>query len=256
MGLASYDLDFDGYPEYAITSMADNKLQALASVPADGKPRPDYKDTAFKKGVTAHRPFTGSDLKPSTAWHTQFEDVNNDGLADLFIAKGNVDRMPDFALKDPNNLFLQQPDGTFLEAADQAGVASTASSRGGALADFNRDGLVDLVVVNRREPAQLWRNTSTTSGHWIDIAPRQDGANRDAIGGWIEIKRGEKIMRREITIGGGHASGQLGPWHFGLGPETLVEARIVWPDGKTEDWHALAADKGYTWIRGTVPHVE
>jgi hypothetical protein len=65
--------------------------------------------------VTAHRPYVGDDLRPSTAWHTQFEDVNNDGLVDLFIVKGNVDEMPDFAMHDPNNLLLQTPDGKFVE---------------------------------------------------------------------------------------------------------------------------------------------
>ncbi len=112
MGIASTDLDRDGYPEYFLTSMADNKLQTLAA-PTGPAPKADYKDVAFAKGVTAHRPYFGDDLRPSTAWHAQFEDVNNDGLADLFVAKGNVDKMPDFALADPNNLLMQQPDGTF-----------------------------------------------------------------------------------------------------------------------------------------------
>ena len=109
---------------------------------------------AFAKGVTAHRPYTGGDLRPSTAWHAQFEDVNNDGLVDLFIAKGNVAKMPDFAAKDPNNLLLQGADGKFIESGEAAGVASMAISRGAALADFNMDGLLDLVVVNRWEKAQ------------------------------------------------------------------------------------------------------
>ena len=52
----------------------------------------------------------GDDLKPSTAWHTEFQDVNNDGRVDLFIAKGNVAEMPDFAMKDPNNLLVQGAD--------------------------------------------------------------------------------------------------------------------------------------------------
>ena len=39
MGIASYDLNGDGYPEYFLTSMADNKLQTLATVPQDGKPQ-------------------------------------------------------------------------------------------------------------------------------------------------------------------------------------------------------------------------
>ena len=108
MGLAGYDIDGDGFQEYFLTSMADNKLQTLSNPPKDGaRPRPDYKDVAWAKGVTAHRPFMGDDLKPSTAWHTDFQDVNNDGLVDIFIAKGNVAEMPDFALKDPNNLLVQ-----------------------------------------------------------------------------------------------------------------------------------------------------
>ena len=61
MGIASYDLNGDGYPDYFLTSMADNKLQTLADVPEDGQPKPDYNDVAFAKGVTAHRPYTGGD---------------------------------------------------------------------------------------------------------------------------------------------------------------------------------------------------
>ena len=42
----------------------------------------------------------GEDHKPSTGWHSQFADINNDTLTDLFIAKGNVQAMPDFASFD------------------------------------------------------------------------------------------------------------------------------------------------------------
>ena len=240
MGIASYDLDSDGYPEYFLTSMADNKLQTLASTPPG---RPEYKDVAYAKGVTAHRPYTGGDVKPSTAWHTQFEDVNNDGLVDLFIAKGNVAKMPDFAAKDPNNLLLQGKDGKFQEAGDKAGVASVAISRGGALTDFNLDGLLDLVVVNRWENAQVWRNTSRNAGRWIEIGLKQPGANRDAIGAWLEVKRGSAVMRREITSGGGHAGGRLGWIHFGLGNSEDAEIRVQWPDGEWSQAYPVSANR-------------
>jgi enediyne biosynthesis protein E4 len=250
MGIASYDLNFDGYPEYFLTSMADSKLQTLATVPPEGQPKPGFNDVAWPKGVTAQRPFMGSDLRPSTGWHAQFEDVNNDGLVDLFVAKGNVDKMPDFAAKDPNNLLLQGADGKFQEAADKAGVASMATSRGAALADFNMDGLLDLVVVNHREKAQLWRNTSTNAGHWIEVKLEQPAPNRDAIGSWIEVKRGDKVMRREITSGGGHASGQNGWWHFGLGDAGKAEMRVVWPDGTNGEWQSVDSNNFYVLERG------
>lgn len=246
MGIASTDLDGDGYPEYYLTSMADQKLQTLAAAPAA-----TFKDIAFAKGVTVHRPTTGKDLRPSTGWHAQFEDVNNDGLEDLFVAKGNVDKMPDFAARDPNNLLLQGSDGKFADVAAKAGVASTATSRGAAVVDFNNDGLLDLVVVNRNQKAQLWRNTSTSLGHWVQLRLQQPAPNCDAIGAWIEVKHGDKIMRREIASGGGHASGENGWWHFGLGSSTQTETRVIWPDGTIGAWQKINADQFYVADRAT-----
>ena len=43
MGIASYDLTGDGYPEVYLTSQADNKLQTLA----DGPGQPTYRDIAL-----------------------------------------------------------------------------------------------------------------------------------------------------------------------------------------------------------------
>ncbi|MCD2174463.1 CRTAC1 family protein [Rhizobium sp. C4] len=247
MGIASYDLDFDGYPEYFLTSMADNKLQTLQTIPKDGKAPAAYKDIAFAKGVTAHRPYTGGDWHPSTAWHTDFQDVNNDGLVDLFIAKGNVAEMPDFAKLDPNNLLVQNARGNFVEMGLEAGVASMNVSRGAALVDFNLDGLVDLVVTNRWKPAQVWRNVTPDAGHFIEIGLKGDGGNRDGIGAWIEVKHDEHILRREVTIGGGHAGGSLGWHHFGVGKDTDVAFRVIWPNGEADDWQKVPAN-GFYWV--------
>lgn len=238
MGIASADVNLDGYPDYYLTSMADNKLQVLKD-PASGKP--DFADIAFKSGLTAHRPYTGGDLRPSTAWHPQFADVNNDGLLDLFVAKGNVAQMPDFAAKDPNNLLLGQPDGVFVEAGDRAGVASFGIARGAQLVDLNLDGLLDLAVVNRWETAQLWRQTGALDGGWVQVRLQQDGPNRDAIGSVIEIRRGDKVERHEIASGGGHVSGSVGWLHFGLGTSAAAEMRVLWPDGTEGDWLTLSA---------------
>lgn len=249
MGIASRDINGDTYPDYFLTSMADNKLQSLANTDAANGPLvPKYADIAFAKGVTAHRPYTGPEQKPSTGWHAQFADVNNDTLPDLFIAKGNVWEMPDFAMQDPNNLLLQTPDGTFVEAGDKAGVASMLQGRGAALTDFNADGAVDLVVVNRNGPAEIWRNTGPVA-NWITVDLDQPAPNRDAIGAWIEVRVGEAIQRQEITVGGGHAGGTYGPAHFGLGTATEAEVRVIWPDGTASDWQPLPANTPATLSR-------
>ena len=253
MGIAGYDLDSNGYPEYFLTSMADNKLQKLAEVPETKAPVPSYADVAYAAGVTAHRPYTGGDWHPSTAWHPQFEDVNNDGRVDLFVAKGNVAEMPDFAMKDPNNLLLQQDDGKFVEAGDKAGIADFANSRGAAVADFNLDGLVDLVVVNRWERPHVWRNATPDAGNFVALRLDQQGGNREAVGAWVEVRCGDDVMRRELTVGGGHVSGHSGWMHFGAHDFPEIDLRVVWPDGSSGDWQRVLANAFYVVKPGAAP---
>jgi enediyne biosynthesis protein E4 len=245
MGIASYDVTGDGYPDLFLTSQADNKLQTLTAGPG----QPTYGDIALKRGVTAARPFTGGDVLPSTAWHPEFQDVNNDGLIDLFVSKGNINGEAGFAEKDPSDLFLGQPDGTFVEGADAAGIVSFERGRGAALVDFNLDGLLDLVQVNFGTTLKLWRNVGSGSaaapapmGNWLALQVNQPGPNHDAIGGWLDVKAGDATMERELTIGGGHASGQLGWIHFGIGAATQVQVQVHWPGGETGPWISVPAN--------------
>ena len=253
MGIASYDLSGSGYPDYFLTSMADQKLQRVDRPDGGAPTKPGFTDIAFPKHVTAHRPYAGGDLRPSTGWHAQFEDVTNSGLVDLFVAKGNVAEMKDFASKDPNNLLMQRADGTFVEEGDKAGIVGFGQARGAALADFNLSGAIDILVVNRNAPAQLWLNDTPALGHWVGLQASQEGPNRDAIGGWIEVRVGARVQRRELTVGGGHASGQLTWVHFGLGEAQNAEARVIWPDGTADDWRPVEADAFYRMRRGQGP---
>ena len=246
MGIASHDVTGDGFPEVDLTNQGDNKLQSLV----DGPDRPEYTDIAIRRGVTAHRPYTGDATLPSTSWHPEFDDVNNDGFIDLYISKGNVDAMPDFASFDPNNLLIGQPDGTFVEGGLDAGIVYPGSTRGAAVVDLNHDGLLDLVEVNRMDSVRLWRNVGSGAadapspmGNWVEIAARQDGPNRDGVGSWIEVRVGDLVMVREVTIGGGHASGELGPHHFGIGPADGADVRVTWPDGSIGPWQRIDAGR-------------
>ena len=254
MGIASADLTGDGLPEYYLTSQGDNKLQVLA----DGPSEPRYRDIALERGATAHRPYAGDVTMPSTAWHAQFEDVNNDGYLDLFVSKGNVEAIPDYAAKDPSNLLLGQADGTYVEGAVAAGIVSYARARGAALADLNLDGLLDLVVVNRRENVLLWRNVGSgdaakpeAMGNWIAVRLEQPAPNLDAIGAWVEVRTGGRTTVREVTVGGGHVGGQLGWIHLGLGSRDRAEVRVQWPDGEIGPWMPVSADQLVVLERGS-----
>lgn len=247
MGIASQDLTGDGLPEIYLTSQNASKLQTLAAGPT----QPSYRDIGLARGVNVAQPFAGDVSLPSTAWHPEFDDVNNDGFVDLFVSKGNVTSQPDYALRDPSNLLIQQPDGTFREAADIAGILSFDRGRGAALVDFNLDGRLDLIEVNYQAPVRLWRNARPDpGGGWLMLWLRQSAPNVNAIGAVVEVRTGSLVQRREVTIGGGHASGQLGWTHIGLGPATGAEVRVAWPGGEPGPWKRVTGNQLLVFERG------
>ena len=245
MGIASRDLSGDGVPEVMLSSMGDQRLQRLDT----GTEGPQFRDMGYDTGTTAHRPYVGGDGRPSTGWHIAFGDVQNDGRDDIFIAKGNVEMMADAAMDDPNNLLLQGADGHFVEHGAQAGVASLHRGRGAALADLDGDGRLDLVVVNRRAPLEVYHNLSQPVGHWLAITLHQQGGNPRAVGAWIDLRVDDRTLTREVTVGGGHAGGSAGPEHFGLGAATGAEVRVTWPDGTVGAWQRLDANHHVTLSR-------
>jgi hypothetical protein len=265
MGIASHDVTGDGLPEVFLTSQADNKLQTLASngtsdgtsdTPSEAL-SPDYHDIALELGVTAQRPYTGGDVLPSTAWHPEFADVNNDGLSDLLVTKGNVEAQIDQASRDPSNLLIGQRDGSFTEQGEAAGIVSYERARGAAVVDLNLDGMLDLVVVNRRANPTLWRNVGSGTeaepeamGHGIDVRLEQPAPNVDAVGAWVDVRAGGRTTTREVTVGGGHASGQLGWLHTGIGTADEAEVRVQWPDGTVGPWMTVPAGQRVTIARG------
>ncbi|MEM9796319.1 MAG: CRTAC1 family protein [Pseudomonadota bacterium] len=234
MGIAAQDISGDGRVDLVLTSMGD-QLTMLST--------PDGHALApFSIGSFAQRPHAGDDGRPSTGWHAEFGDVDNDGDADLFIAKGNVDQMPGMAMEDPNNLLLNEG-GTFREVSVEAGVASAHRGRGGALADLDGDGRLDMVVVNRRAPLEVWRNAGA-GGQAVQLSLRQPSGNRDAVGAVVELRaEGMADQVQQVLLGGGHAGGAVRPLHFGIGGADRADIRVTWPDGTMGSWQAVESGR-------------
>ena len=131
--------------------------------------------------------------------------------------------------------------------------------RGAALADFNQDGLLDLVEVKLQGTrcsnlsqcrAGSAAETCARVGHWLALRLTEEGLNRDAIGAWVEVRVGSVTVQREVTVGGGHAGGQRGWKHVGLGPADGASVRVQWPDGETGPWIDVGADGFWVIERG------
>ncbi|MDQ2900062.1 MAG: VCBS repeat-containing protein, partial [Acidobacteriota bacterium] len=114
-------------------------------------------------------------------------DYNNDGLLDIFFVNGGklddpVKAPVDFHRRDPafwNGLYRQNPDGTFTDVTESAGLANAPNSygMGVAVGDYDNDGFPDLYVTNYGRNT-LYRNNG--NGTFTDVTDRAGVA----AGGW------------------------------------------------------------------------
>jgi hypothetical protein len=80
-------------------------------------------------------------------------------------------------------------------------------------------------------------------GNWLKVALTQRGANRHAIGARLSIKTGNLVQSRRLHVGGGHASGNAGFIHVGLGVAERATVRVQWPDGQWSAPYKLFANQ-------------
>ena len=211
----------------SLTSMADNKAAG-----AGRRCQTRLPDIAFARGVTA-RP-TPAATCPSTAWHAQFADVNNDGLAGPLRRQGNIS--PDAglpAMLDPGNLLLGTPRAASSRPGDAAGLRNYQRGRGGLLVDLNGDGLLDAIIVNRWDragcgatsaPARRRRLRPWAIGSRCSCARQAATAMRWAPG-WRWKRRARSRSSRWSAAG--MPAARLGTLHVGSATPPGTPARAL-----------------------------
>jgi tetratricopeptide (TPR) repeat protein len=100
---------------------------------------------------------------PQSSFCAAWADYDNDGYLDLYIADGVIG---DGAA---NVLYRNNGDGTFTNTAESAGVANTGNSLGTAWGDYDKDGHIDLHVINFGQSNVLYRNNG--DGTFTDVTP-------------------------------------------------------------------------------------
>ncbi len=226
------DLDNDGYLDLVLS---------VASSQGDGKPQVLYYrnsgGTSFTKSGTIYIDCYGAIAG----------DVDNDGLQDLYLIKRNKysSEVADYGSRlyrntsSTGSLSFVEYTGSGLEAIFQDG-------RGGAMADFNSDGLLDIYGAakgttgsNSRNYGRnfLFKNVSTSGNNWLLVRVLDKKKVPGYLGTQVDLfdqngPGGTRFGYREISSIQGYQSQPSRILHFGMGSNTSGVLRITLPGGQ------------------------
>jgi hypothetical protein len=247
MGVALADYNHTGRFSIYVTNFAD-EFNTLY----ENRGKWDFRDVSYDAGVAL-----GS--LPWVKWGDAFTDLDNDGWADLISVNGQVypqvDALPSGArYRQPMNLFMNEKNGTFCDAGEQAGrvISEPRVGRGLAAADLDNDGNIDFVVGNLDGAPTILHNPGIPGNHWVSFELAGTKSNRLALGARITLTAGGVTQTEEVRSGGSYLSQNDLRVHFGLAQGKKIDSvEIHWPSGKLEKLTDLAPDHLYSVLEGS-----
>lgn len=237
MGVGAGDYDLDGHIDLVKTHFQN---QATGLYRNNGKA--EFDDVAAEAGLSMERRFI--------TWGTALVDLDNDGYPDILNVTGTV--YPElekvyakYPAHSPRIVFRNLGNGKFAELGDEAGpgISAKHQSRGAAFGDFDNDGDIDVVIMNRNEPPSLLRNDAPPGNHWIKVRLEGTKSNRSALGSRVLVHYDGKVQAQCLTSQSSYLSSNDPRLHFGLGKVTTVDVDVIWPTGAKETFKSVAANQ-------------
>ncbi len=171
-------------------------------------------------------------LAPAFAVHVA--DADGDGHEDIFLSQNFFATQPETPRLDAGRgLWLRGEGGGRLTPvpASESGIEVYGEQRGAALADFDRDGRIDLVVSQNGASTKVFHNTSARPGIRVRLAGPT--GNPSGIGALLRLRFGGRWgAAREIHGGSGYWSQDSPVQVLGI-PEPASAIQVLWPGGKT-----------------------
>lgn len=247
MGVALGDVDGDGRPDLIVTNYY-------------GETNTLYRNEGhgFFLDITDEFGFAGpSRLK--LGFGISLSDFDNDGWLDLFVANGHVhdrqemlDRDEPFAMRP--QLFRNETGQRFKDVSDFGGpyFQSSVVGRSSAVADYDRDGKLDLAIGHLNSDLVLLHNATPIremNSLWVEFVGVN--CNRSAIGAVVEVPIEKRRLTRFRTAATGYLSCDDAPMTIGIGKNTTqVDVVVRWPGGKNETFRSLRPGQRHVLIEG------
>ena len=201
------------------------------------------------------------------SWGPLFADFDNDGYRDILVTNGyrkdvtNLDFAEYNAAKSQfgteeanrkefkevlralegrkihNYIYRNNRDLTFTDMSEVWGMAEPSYSNGGAYADLDNDGDLDMVINNIDEEAFIYKNRSEAylQNNYLKVKFKGDSLNQSGIGSRLKLTYGNKQQVYEHYFHKGYKSTVSNLAHFGLGKDSLIKTvEVTWPDGKSQ----------------------
>jgi hypothetical protein len=268
MGIEAADITGDGQLDFFTTDMKPYVRDPKTSASWLPLMQPMYKERTFDDPQISENVLqvrSGERFKNQAydrridasgwSWSGKFGDLDTDGDLDLYVVNGMIaadllHHLPGDELVEENRALRNDGSGHF-EPVTAWGLGSTRSGRGMSMADFDRDGDLDIVVNNLNTPAQLFENRLCGAGAALEIDLRQPGtANPFAVGAIVTVETNRGNLLRDVRAVSGYLSGDTSRLHVGLAGDTLVTAlEVRWPDGAISRMDAPVAGQLLTITR-------
>jgi hypothetical protein len=153
----------------------------------------------LNRGDHFERRFLPREVQLSPAFGLVVADFNGDGHMDLFIAQNFFPTRPGMARLDAGRglLLFGDGDGNLAPVGgSESGIRVYGEQRGAAVADFDHDGRMDIVVAQNAAPTRLFHNS--TGNPSICVKLQGSLENPNAIGASVRlIRNGKPILVQE-----------------------------------------------------------
>ena len=247
MGVEIGDLDGDALVDIFLTHL-DEQTNTLYRNLGEGM----FLDSTDAAGL-------GPPSLPWVGFGTVFFDHDNDGDLDIFVTNGHIiDNIELFdasrAHRQPLQLYDNLGDGRFAEISEVLGVDDVLVGRGAVGADLDRDGDLDIVMMQNDGPTLVLQNRHGSQANFLGVRLQGRQSNPQGFGASLELATRDWRRVRLLHSSTSYASQGPAETHFGLGTAKFADELVVrWPAGRVQRLESLRAGFTYTLTEGVAP---